>query len=181
MLGKPCDRVLRILAVAFFGTGIVQAKTVPVCDDPVNYPEYHRLDFMIGTWSAYAGKDRIADVSIERASGACALVQTWSAPPSKMTLNRPAVSKALIAYDQDRKLWEMFWVTGVIGTHFHLTAVPSKNLLWKTTEVLAGGRTKTDHLVITKLSDGTLRQIVTASTDGGKSWATGYDLIWRRK
>lgn len=172
---------LAILGVMVFATGSAHAENAPVCDDAVHYPEYHRLDFLIGNWTAYADKTKIADVSIERPAGACALVQTWNALPSEMTFNRPAVAKALVAYDQERRLWELFWVTGVIGVHFHFTATPAENLVWEANETLSTGGTKTDRLMITKLPDGTLREIGTASTDGGKTWVTEYDLIWRKK
>jgi hypothetical protein len=168
-----------ILAAMSCGTR-AQSTHAAVCDD-VAHPEYHQLDFWLGAWNVYAGDRKISDVKIERPEGGCALVETWSATASAITANRKSASNGLIAYDSDTKLWEYFWVTGLSGMHLHFTASPAAELVWSRTELAPDGRAKLQHLTITKQPDGNLRERGASSIDGGKTWATDYDLSWRRQ
>jgi hypothetical protein len=169
-----------ILAAMSYGAQ-AQSTHAAVCDDVAHHPEYHQLDFWLGTWSVYAGDRKVSDVKIERPEGGCALVETWSATGSAITANRKSASNGLIAYDSDTNLWEYFWVTGVIGMHLHFTASPAVDLVWSRTELTLDGRVKLQHLTITKQPDGNLRERGASSLDAGKTWETDYDLSWRRQ
>jgi hypothetical protein len=152
-----------------------------VCDDPAHFPEYHRLDYLLGQWVIYAGAMKFADATLARPKGGCALVETWRALPSETFANRASVSNALIAYDAETKRWQYFWATGVIGLVLQFTAPPNKDLIWTRSETSVGGTVKQQRVTFTRVSDVELHERGVVSVDAGATWTTEYDLTWRRK
>jgi hypothetical protein len=152
-----------------------------VCDDAAHFPEYHRLDFLLGRWVIFAGGAKFADATLVRPSGGCALVETWRALPAETFANRPSLSNALIAYDSETKRWQYFWVSGVIGLVLHFTAVPDNDLIWSRSEISPEGIVKQQRVKFSRVSDRELHEQGVSSVDNGATWVTEYDLVWRRK
>jgi hypothetical protein len=172
-----------LLIVACTGANRVLAESPyqAVCDDPVHFPEYHRLDYLLGQWVIYADGMHFADATLARPQGGCALVETWRGLPSETFANRPSVSNALIAYDSETKRWQYTWVAGVIGLVLQFTAPPDKDLVWTRSETSAEGTVKQQRVSFTRVSDVELHERGVASVDAGATWTTEYDLTWRRK
>jgi hypothetical protein len=172
-----------LLVVAGAGGNRVQAESAypAVCDDAVHFPEYHRLDYLLGQWVIYAGGTKFADATLARPKGGCALVETWRALPSETFANRPSVSNALIAYDSETKRWQYFWVSGVIGLVLQFTAPPDKDLIWTRSETSPGGTVKQQRVTFTRVDDDQLHEQGFSSVDAGTTWMTEYDLVWRKK
>jgi hypothetical protein len=138
--------------------------------------EHHQLDFWIGTWKVFQKSDsatQIATSHIESVMNGCGIRESYKSP------NAPGGEydgTSYSAFNRNDGKWHQFyvdvngnasWYTGAMeGTDMVLTA-PAK----------AGSLNK---MTYHPLAGGVVEQIGMNSTDGGKTWAPGYDYIYRK-
>jgi hypothetical protein len=145
----------------------IKAKAQSVCPKD--------LDYLIGEWDAGSGEEG-TDVKWEAPLGSCYLVETWAPRKSGQT---SGYYFAVLAYDAKLKNWS------------YLAASPVGDRLRFENGVVKGNRVTleqadlTDGTVhrfsYTKLPNDQVRELSMGSKDGGKTWTTDYDLVWKRK
>lgn len=144
-------------------------------------PGFHALDFWLGTWQvtangAYAGSD---DVTAELAG--CAVMERWTDSDGSHGLS-------LFVYDAFEGRWTQTWVTdratGIGGLKFKtlVARYPGGGTRFQgTLPAPAGHRPVLDRTTLTPLKDGTVRQVIEYSTDGGTTWTNAFDAIYSRR
>lgn len=132
------------------------------------------LAYLLGHWEASLGGKVYSDVTWEAPEGLCYLVQTW-------TPRDPANSPFHIVLAYDRKLNNWSYLAGSPwGERLRYENGVSKDgsIELEQVDVSDGA---IHRLTYTRTSEDTLRELQVLSKDGGKTWATEYELAWKRK
>ncbi|NNE67285.1 MAG: hypothetical protein HKN33_12030 [Pyrinomonadaceae bacterium] len=143
--------------------------------NPCKYSEKAReFDFWLGDWDVFVNGRKVGENLIERGVNHCILVENW-----KNTTG--GTGKSINVYDASVDKWKQFYV-GSQGSVFLFEGNREGNkMLFKAVTVDQQG-SKTHHdFQFHKLDDGTVRQKWDTSTDGGKTYTTIWDSIYKRK
>lgn len=166
----------RILALV--GTLLVlnlPAQTPP--PPPPLPPESHQFDFWIGEWDVTTPDGKPAGSSrIEQIANGAGLLENWTGYPVPSGGN----GKSLNAYNQAKKQWQQFWVGGGGGVLELAGGLIDGNMVM-TGEHAVRGRHLTERITWTPNPDGSVRQHWEQSADGGKTWTTAFDGLYRKK
>lgn len=137
--------------------------------------EARQFDFWIGEWEVTAPNGQAAGRSrIEKIAGGWGLLENWTGAGG-------GEGKSLNTWIPGRKQWQQFWV-GAGG------ALELAGGLNAQGEMVLGGQHKDgqDRLVSERITwspnaDGSVRQHWEQSADGGKTWQTVFDGLYRRR
>ena len=141
---------------------------------PCTGPEYRQFDFWIGVWSVKgAGGKELGVNQIESIYGGCAVRETWKAAAG-------FAGTSLNIYDARDGKWHQTWVDNQ-GNHLVLAGALKDGNMDMTGELLQNGQKALQRVVWEPLKGGGLRQVWTASRDGGKTWTTVFDGTYSRK
>jgi hypothetical protein len=148
------------------------ARLVVACD---SMPAYHVLDFWVGDWDVFAGDRKVGTNRIEKVADGCALIENW-------TDGGGGEGKSLFYYQRVRQDWRQVWVDAGGVKEKHIVArYPDGGVRFQGELPRANGVFVLDRTTLTPNADGTVRQVIEQSSDGGKTWTTGFDAIYRRK
>lgn len=154
----------------------VRAQTPPP-PPPVN----HDFDFWLGDWDVTTPDGKPAGTNrIESVSGGRGLYENWEGAPLPNGQSGGS-GKSLNAYNPAKKQWQQFWI-GSAGLVAELSGglVEGKMVL-SGERKLRDGRTLTSRITWTPNADGTVRQHWEQSFDGGKTWTSSFDGLYRKK
>ena len=141
---------------------------------------YATLDFWVGEWDVLADGQPVGGNRIEKILGGCALLEHW-------TDARGGEGKSLFYFSPALAEWRQVWVTETPGAP---GGVKEKTLVERLEgggvrfqgDIPApGGGSYLDRTTLTPLPDGTVRQLIERSVDGGATWQSGFDAIYRRR
>jgi tetratricopeptide (TPR) repeat protein len=149
----------------------------------MSIPEARQFDFWVGEWDVFPnGTNSIVGHSkIEVASGGCMILENWTA-----TGPVPNAGKSMNFYNPLTKKWEQNWIgSGGLNNNNPQKFVNGEyreNAMRFDFEQFAPDGDK----VIGRFSffnegPDQVRQFNETSTDGGKTWTTSYDLVYKRK
>lgn len=135
------------------------------------------LDFWIGDWDVYLGKQLAGRDTVERMLGGCAVTERWngaSGPGDE--------GFSLFAYDARKDLWTQTWVTGNSampgGIKFKVLRAHTTSSTTFQGEIEAkSGAVYYDRTILTALPGGRVHQEIQVSHDG-VAWRTGFDAIY---
>ncbi len=183
---RACLAVCAVVLVALAGRR-ASAQSVPPAASPPPAPcsaaLRSALDFWAGDWVVTNATTRapIGTNRIERVSGGYAFVERWdgSSPGDEGT--------SLFYLDPRACTWRQTWVDAqpdVPGglKHKELVAMlPGGGLRFQ--GVYPGRRFPfvLDRTTLTPEANGTLRQVIELSGNGGQTWAVGFDAIYARR
>jgi hypothetical protein len=138
-------------------------------------PEFHQFDFWYGNWDNFTPeKKKTADVVISRILGGCGLTESF------MPL-QGGQAFAVATYSAANHHWEYFWA-GTNGYTLFLQAVPrGKGMRFTAAEPEPSQPKLTEMWDLMPQSDGTIKEVASASTDGGNTWKVEETVIWIRK
>jgi len=133
------------------------------------------LDFWIGDWDVYVGKDLAGRDTVERVLGGCAVTERWDGGPGDQGMS-------LFAYDARKDLWTQTWVTNdsglpggikfkVLRAHAPRTTTFQGEIEGKS------GAVYYDRTILTAIPSGRVHQEIQVSRDG-VTWRTGFDAIY---
>ena len=134
----------------------------------------HQFDFWIGEWDVTTKDGKHAGSSvIESVSGGCALLENW-------TSGSGGHGKSLNAWNPSIRQWQQYWI-GQDGapTEFRSSEFDGKSISFFNRH--ENDSLKFERLTFTPLDASTVRQHSEKTTDGGRTWATEYDLYYHRK
>lgn len=142
---------------------------------PAPPPEARQFDFWVGEWEVFGPKGKKqGDSRIESISGGWGLLENW-------TGGGGYTGKSLNTWLPVKKQWRQSWVG--TGDALELTG----GLNDKGEMVLAGrsvgsdGKETIERITWTPNTDGTVRQHWQQSTDGGATWTTAFDGLYKKK
>ena len=175
--------------LAFLGVASAAAQTTPASNSaggntttPPKKPmvactteaQRHQFDFWIGQWDVTTKDGKRAGSSIvESVSGGCALLENW-------TSGSGGRGKSLNAWNPTIRQWQQYWI-GQDGapTEFRSSEFDGKSLSFFNRE--GSDSLSFSRMTFTPLDASTVRQHAEKTTDGGRTWATEYDLYYHRK
>ncbi len=176
-------RYLRLFSAAGLGSLLsmlpaspaAAAEPAPACTGP----EYALLDFWLGDWDVYAGDKKVGQNRISKALGGCAVREQWT--------SGPYLGESLFFYQPLKKQWKQIWLTntpdspGGIKEKYLQKAEPGRMTHFEGEWSLADGTRVLDRTFLARNDDGSVRQVIETSRDGGKTWKTGFDAIYKAR
>ncbi|HEX7905683.1 MAG TPA: hypothetical protein VF487_17545 [Chitinophagaceae bacterium] len=150
-----------------------QANIKPCAVNPVN----RFFDFWIGEWEAYGPKGKGGDSKISLVLDSCVILEEWT------STQQGYAGKSFNTYNTATKMWQQTWVDNKGGLTEYSNSRWNKDTMIVTTDnqKQANGSWLIQRMTFIKLSNDKVRQHGENSTDGGKTWATSFDLEYRRK
>lgn len=141
---------------------------------PCSSPEYRQFDFWAGDWDTYDVADRskiVARNQVTPMLGGCALREVYQQ-------NDGLVGESFSAWDASRGVWHQSWVTNR-GTLLLLDGgLEGGRMVLTGSEQPAGGAPSLIRgLWWAEGKD--VRERAERSTDGGKTWVTVFDIVFR--
>ena len=141
---------------------------------------FHTLDFWLGTWRVsvdgkYDGTDTVTKIL-----NGCAVIEDWRDVGGSR-------GKSLFYYDPFAKEWTQVWITeeatvrGGLKVKKLIATYPGQGTRFQgMLPGPPGSRTILDRTTLRPESDGTIRQVIEISIDGGTTWRRTYDALYTR-
>ncbi len=169
-------RKLTVLAAAFCLSTSLWSQL------PCSKPVYRQFDFWIGEWEAF-GKNgqKAGDSKVSLLLDSCIIFEEWTS--ATVTSGLRYAGKSFNTYNAATKQWQQTWVDNVGGSNEYLLGKFEKNqIIYRSTPFPFNKDTMAIRtMTFTNLGPATLRQHGQISKDNGATWATEYDLEYRRK
>jgi hypothetical protein len=164
---------MKILPLLF---SLVLAMKLPAqTPSPPPLPlEVRQFDFWLGEWEVTDPAGKAAGSSrIDSVAGGAGLLESWIGASGYS-------GRSLNAYNAAKKMWQQYWV-GSDGGVLELSGglVDGRMVLSAGHE--GDGQRRIERITWTPNADGTVRQHWEQSSDGGKTWTTAFDGLYRRK
>lgn len=152
------------------------AEELPVCRGESSG---RALDFWLGEWAVFdrASGRKAGHNLIEMKLDGCAIFEHWTGVGGSR-------GKSLFYYDARTEKWTQVWVTGNTARPGGLKIkqrieIPGPGVRFQGRIELEDGGTHLDRTTLTPHDDGTVAQHIEISRDGGKTWQTTFDAIYR--
>jgi hypothetical protein len=170
---------LFLLVTCFIaGNSFAQTSSKFPCSNPV----YRQFDFWIGEWEVYGPKGKKAgDSKISLILDSCIILEEWVSAGTQSGITYSG--KSFNTWNANTGQWQQTWVDNVGGSTEYLQGkYENDKMLFITNPFLVNK----DTMAIRRLSFYNLdmdkvRQHGEISKDNGATWATEYDLEYRRK
>ncbi len=158
---------------ARFAAVVARARknAFPCLDDPRS----RELDFWVGEWNVQdrAG-NHVGESSVQRILGDCVIFENWSGAFGDH-------GKSFNSFNSVEGWWQQNWVSDSGQTTDFTHGVREGNAMIYQGIGHKGATTYPTKLTFFDLGHDQVRQLSEFSTDGGKTWAVGYDFIYTRK
>jgi len=136
--------------------------------------EARQFDFWLGEWEVTNPAGKLVGKSrIESIAGGAGLLENW-------TSANGYTGRSLNAWNAAGKKWQQFWV-GSDGGVLELSGTIENGRMVLAGESKGNGVRRLERITWTPLGDGTVRQHWEQSGDGGKTWTTSFDGLYRRR
>ncbi len=163
--------VVFALALAGCVPGLALAQAVPCSDNPT----YHQQDFALGDWDVFHDGKKTAEVHLEPVLAGCAIHEMWNA------LGAKGDGIGLFTYSTVLKAWSYAWVSDTGSSTVFTGASSGENgMLYVTQRPTVAGGVRVRHWTLAEQPDHSIRELSVGSEDGGKTWTTEYELIWKK-
>lgn len=148
------------------------AQSAPPPPPPVN----HDFDFWVGEWEVtnQGNGKKAGENRIERQHGGRVLVENYTTPGqyTGMSLN---------AYDGLAKRWHQCWMDNAGGVLDLYGGLVDGKMIMAGETITPQGTKRLERISWTPKADGSVRQHWEQSPDGGKTWNTVFDGLYRKK
>jgi tetratricopeptide (TPR) repeat protein len=144
------------------------------CKDAQANPQYRQLDFWVGEWDVFAGKQKVGESSVQLILKDCVVFENWRG-------GQGGDGKSFNKYNNVTKQWEQFWVSDSGTTNYFKGSLADGSMRYTLEMPGPSGAMFTRHLTFTPLAEGKVRQLSERSGDGGKTWVTEYDFVYVKK
>lgn len=139
--------------------------------------EYRQLDFWIGDWDTFetdgSVATSIARARVEPIAQGCALRERYQQVDG-------LVGEAILSYDPVRRQWQQTWVTNR-GSLMVLWGQMIDGALVLEGESHQADGTSVLQRITWKAQDDGVRESAVLSKDGGKSWTSAFDVVFRSR
>lgn len=179
---------MRNIIVAIVGTTLVStafadtpvpppAATQPPPNLGCPAPEYQQFRFWIGEWAVTTtqGGNAAGDSKIELLDAGCVIFENW-------TGRRGVTGHSLNVYDQADAKWHQTWIDATGDQVHYVGAWTGTKMEFRADDISTPDKKRAIMtMTFEPRPDGTVRQSGTLSTDGGKTFAPSFDLIYTKK
>jgi len=169
--------VIAALLATIVAASAAASSMPPACSA---ITEFHQLDFWLGTWDVYSGKNRDGRDDVHAILYHCAIIEEWR----DVTGHR---GQSLFYFDSFAKQWQQIWITdqatyrGGLKRKTLVAVYPNGGVRFEGALPGApGSATILDRTTLTPLSGGRVHQVIEISRDGGTTWKPTYDAIYIR-
>ncbi|MCK5821554.1 MAG: hypothetical protein KAH17_06705 [Bacteroidales bacterium] len=171
---KKVSLLFFILILLSASNGLRAQQEIPVC--PCCEEEYTQFDFWIGDWVVYAKGKMAGFNKITKIEDGCIIRENWKSIESAYT------GSSYNFYDKSEKKWKQVWVDNQ-GTVLELTGEfkKGKMVLSSNEKTDQNGNKIINRITWSKNDDGTVRQLWEQSDDGGLTFNTSFDGLYRRR
>lgn len=140
---------------------------------PCGADEHRQFDFWLGEWEVRnpAGNLVGRNTITSRLDG-CALHEHWRGASG-------SVGESVNAYDRRTGTWHQTWVSAA-GMVLRLEGTWRDGSMILEGQLIEDGAYQLQRVTWTPASDGSVRQVWEQSEDGGASWTTAFDGIYRK-
>jgi hypothetical protein len=152
-----------------------------IAQKPCSLPVFRQFDFWVGEWEAFGPKGKAGDSKISIILDSCVILEEWTSAGVQQGLRY--AGKSFNTWNAAKKQWQQTWVDNVGNTTAFVEGKFENNKIIFLTNPFYF---KKDSMAVRKLTFFNLgpdkvRQLGEISKDNGTSWATEYDLEYRRK
>ncbi len=151
------------------------ASAAAACSQSGSYSD---LDFWLGEWHVKTADGKPAGRNrIEKILNGCAVLEHW-------TSDSGSSGKSLFYVWQGQ--WRQVWVTemaswtGGTKEKHQVNIKPAPGIRFQGSIPLPDGNAYLDRTTLTGQEDGSVRQHIEISTDGGTTWKSSFDAIYTR-
>ena len=145
--------------------------------------QLRQFDFWVGTWDVYPrGTNRLAGESIiEVASGGCMILENWTSKGPA-----PFSGKSVNYVNPATATWEQLWI-GSEGVNrnnpqkFVNGVYREGAMRFEFEQWTEDGKKQTGRFTFFHEGPDQVRQFNEVSDDGGKTWTTVYDFVYKRR
>ncbi len=165
-----------VLCAALFLSTFAGAQEPPSCSASERYA---KLDFWIGEWDVFVGDNLVGSNRIEKTLDGCAIFEHWTAGDG-------SEGKSLFFVDYDGH-WAQIWVSelamapGGVKEKVMVDDPPEGSVRFQGVVRHAEAGAWLDRTTLTPGDDGSVRQLIEISEDGGETWNPTFDASYRRK
>ncbi len=138
--------------------------------------EYNQFNYWVGKWDVTnpAGK-HAGDSEIDLMNNGCTIVENWYGAGNFQ-------GKSFNYFDTTDNMWHQFWINqNAQKTTFEGKLVDGNMVYHSYDHVNDSSKPYLERLTFFNLGPDKVRQFDERSTDQGKTWNVGYDLIYTRK
>jgi hypothetical protein len=157
------------------------ADPAPLPAPPPNFgcpgPEYKQFRFWIGEWDVTQTKDGApaGDSKIELLDKGCVIFENWAS-------KQGGSGHSLNVYDQADGKWHQTWIDATGDQVRYIGSWTGTKMEFRADDIATPQKTRAVMtMTFEPRPDGTIRQSGTLSTDGGKTFAPSFDLIYTKK
>ena len=144
------------------------AQQPPTCDTP----EHRAFDFWIGEWDVTNPRGNVAGTNrIEPILNGCVLQENWTGAGG-------SIGHSFNIYDRSSGRWHQTWVDNS-GLLLQLSGGLVDGAMVLSSDPAAGNALQ--RITWTPNADGSVRQHWESSSDGGGTWTTVFDGLYRRR
>lgn len=170
---------MNLSLIGLVSLALSQPQPQPAPAECEAVPEFHALDFWLGSWDVYVGAEKVGDNLIEKTLDGCAVLEHWTDVEGNE-------GKSLFFYTQATDTWKQVWVTaratapGGVKEKVLIETFDDGGVRFQGEIPLSGGRRYFDRTTLTPVEEGSVRQHIEISRDG-KSWESTFDAVYVRK
>jgi len=136
---------------------------------------HRELDFWVGEWEVRAPQGYLVGTSsIQNLAEGCIILENW-------TGNLGHGGKSINFYDGEKEAWRQVWVDDGGSVTDYLGHLRDGAMRFEAQVQGKDGKRAPRKMSFTPQPDGSVRQTIEKSDDGGKTWSPVFDGIYRKK
>lgn len=163
-----------VLLLALVAPGMLSAQGQGGGGQPnCSAAEHRQFDFWAGEWEVTANGQRAGGNVITVRQNGCLLHENWTGASG-------STGESLNFYDRSTKTWNQVWVD-TNGLVLRLSGGFADDRMTLSGETRGPNGTARQRITWFRNADGTVRQLWESSQDGGTTWTTAFDGLYRRK
>ena len=137
-------------------------------------PEFRQFDFWIGDWNVTSEGEPAGTNVVTLEEAGCVVHEHWTGAEG-------GTGQSFNYYDRLDKRWHQMWVSNS-GNVLDLAGTFADGaLVFRGERPRPNGSTLKHRLSFRANPDGTVRQLWETSSDGGSTWSTVFDGLYRKK
>jgi tetratricopeptide (TPR) repeat protein len=136
--------------------------------------EFRQFDFWVGEWSVTSGGQLAGENRVERLENGCLVMENWTSASG-------GSGKSMNFYDPAKKTWNQIWVDASGSNIFAAGSFHDGAMHFEGEHHYVGAPTQPFRMSFTPNPDGSVRQFIEQSQDGGKTWYVWFDGLYEKK